>query len=147
MSEADKLTFEIRTAAEGMLAEGRVVSPTWLTNRIVQNHQDLSGTDALWATTRSYEAVRAAVGKYIRSQRLGEGDADADRQTVLPGYERLQRHYSVDRDGEQALVPLELLTRSEALSKLQELERMRAGLEIHLNEFRRWFDDRFTDAA
>jgi len=82
-----------------------------------------------------------------------------DSTLVLPGFERLQvaysierRHREVDLEGNvvyhtiPTIVPIERMTRDEAYAKRAELMKLREGLDTHILEWDRYIADRWPES-
>jgi hypothetical protein len=82
-----------------------------------------------------YEGYRTIVGVVNRKRKKQEESHDADRQLVLPTFTRLQRSYSIQRDGQDVIVAIEKMTRTEALAKRNQLAVMRDGLTAHVKDW------------
>ncbi len=63
-------------------------------------------------------------------------------QIILPGFERLQKAYSVERNDEPTIVPTAQLTDSEIRVKAVELRAMAAGCYQHADELERFLSER-----
>jgi len=66
---------------------------------------------------------------------------EAQYSLAFPGYKRLQRRYSIERNRVQMAVPTELLTHEERLFKSKELRSMGFGVLQHADEMDD-FDDK-----
>jgi hypothetical protein len=85
----------------------------------------------------SFRTVREYTRRVI-SQYDGKPTLTPDAQIVMPGYERLQTHYVVDRGGEQTMVRVDRLTSQERRNKAAELRAMGAGCYQHAEELDRY---------
>lgn len=88
-----------------------------------------------------YVAVWHLASEVNRSIKAMEKDGP-DPQELLPGFERLQRRYSVERNGQQWLVPVAELTDEEIDAKIAEHRAMAAGHELHARELERFREER-----
>jgi hypothetical protein len=93
------------------------------------------------------EGYRQIVNAVVRARKQEETEP-SDPQYVLPGYERLQKVYSIGRlanDGDvvETLVPIEQCSKAELLMKRAQLVHMRNGLDKHIEELDRWISARW----
>ena len=56
----------------------------------------------------------------------------------MPGYERLQKAYTVKRDDEWSIVPLPMLSHDEWEQKLAQMDAHIRGETVHRDELYRW---------
>jgi hypothetical protein len=89
--------------------------------------------------------VRDTVREVLR--RYKAAPEAPDPQIVLPGFERLQTGYLTERDGDQAIVPLSMMTTVELEAKAAELETMGMGCFQHAREIRRYIAQRPTTTS
>ena len=120
--------------------EKKEPSPTgWVTHTIVGNHREIEGADKDWYLLNAYENVRNTA---LRVARRYKGGPETQQEMQFPGYTRLQRAYTVERDGESAIIPTEQLSHEEIKAKIAELEAMAAGCIEHAEELRRYDAER-----
>lgn len=86
---------------------------------------------ALCAREHTYRAVKRAVDKYESNE-----ERETDDQLTLQGFEHLQRAYTMDRDGERVLVPIELIPSYELLQRAVEYEAQAVAMTAHAKELR-----------
>ena len=122
---------------EGM-DRGDELPASWLTNLVIKNHPGISGSDSEWYTACAYDAVRSAVRSALQRYKL-KPEVEPDKQTLLPGFKRLQRYYLVEREGEAVAISIDAMTRKEWLAKIRELQTMGHGCFEHADELRRYF--------
>ena len=139
-NEANLIT-EVRTALIDRIENGQAVAASWIAQEVMNNHEPPEGPDADFHLCNTMANVRRVVGSVVRSHK-GE-DQDAPEQNVLegmtmPGYERLQKAYTVKRDGDWAIVPITLLSREEWEQKLQQMSALARNVRVHYDELHRW---------
>lgn len=124
---------EVRKIISDKVAAGQVVVIDWLTHEIISNKDAIEGTDTefyrVCAYTHVKDVVKRCIGKYGPKN-------ETDDQLVLSGFEHLQVAYSVVRDGDIVLVPVDQLTDAEIEDRACEYERMSKGLIAHARELR-----------
>lgn len=148
MTPAD-LEREVAVTIDAEIENGRTARASWVTHEVVAKHHaavEISDFDRICA----YGYVRTLVRQSLRRFKTQE---ESDPQSVLPGFERLQKRYLVERpsendegEGAQVVVPLELMTDEEIVAKAQELRGMAEGCQLHAYELLRYLGAR-THAA
>jgi len=138
MTQGD-LEREVALIVEARIDARQPTSAPWLVQEIIAAHPAIEGEDPLYllcAGAHVQDTVRAVVQRYrVREE-------DTDPQLALPGFERLQRAYLVEREGDRVVVPLVVLLPEEAETKARELERMGTGCFTHADELRRYMRSR-----
>jgi len=117
------------------------IKTDWLANSVMSRHSDISGSDKDFYVLCAWAHVKTAVRAVVRRYRP-EATEEPDRQIVLPGFDRLQVKYHVERNDESYLVPIDELTDQEIDAKAAEYERMAEGCRLHAAELRRYKRDR-----
>lgn len=92
-----------------------------------------------------YEGYRTIVGSVNRKRKKQEESPDADRQLVLAGFKRLQRSYSIQRNGEDIIVASTKMTRAEWGTKRAQLAAMKNGLGEHIEEIDKYVMQTWPD--
>jgi len=131
---------EVREFVSAKVDAGVIVRVDWLTQEFINSKSDVTGDDLPFyrhcATAHIQEMVRRVVGKYdVRSKQ-------DDPQTILPGFEHLQRAYTVIRDGANLLVPIDQLNDSELQARADEYDAMAKGCRAHAMEIRQYIEER-----
>lgn len=142
-----ELTMVVREHLDGEIASGnKEISKAWLVHAIV-SVRPAKGDHSDFHMACAYHAVSEIVGRVIRQFGNSQKEEDESRrQLVLAGYERVQTHYSVDRDG-PCVVAIELCTRDELMKKASELRSMATGLTKHADELESFIATKFDNAA
>ena len=110
--------------------------------RIVEEHGD-DCVSAEFCLRCTHENVRDEVRRAVRGYGLGN-DPAPDSQLTLAGYSRLQKVYSIMRNGEPVAVEIWHCSRVELLAKRDELRHMGAGCYEHAREIERYLEERET---
>lgn len=132
-SSAARDLFELRLEA-GLISES-----AWLVHEIVSAHDAIEGDDTDWYKCCAYDSVRSVVRKVVQEYR-GESTT-AVSQLVFDGFERLQRAYSIERDGCSLVIPIDQITYEELTAKIDALEAFAEGALVHARELRRYRDE------
>ncbi len=130
----------VTDAVDAALAAGQFVKKEWVPTTIIKEW-DVRGADADLAMMCSREHIKTIVGAYIRGIKKDAEDDATPEQLRLPGFERLQKFYAIERDGEHGLVAIEQMTVDEGRSKESEHRAMARGHDLHADELRAYFDE------
>jgi hypothetical protein len=140
------VSAEIERQIEKHMADGAVLDPVWLTQAIMAQHGEVDGADASFHLCCAREHVRAEVRRRFNRFKLTP-ETHSDPQLVLPGFDKLQRYYATERDGEARIVPIEMLSVAEIEAKAGELEAMGRGCFAHADELRQYRSMRASNEA
>lgn len=139
-SQSD-LSDEIRRAHQALEKQGDgVAAKSALISLILAAHARINGEDKDFAMLCVQLAVYAGVDKLFREVKAGE--KDGDEGPPIPGFERLQKHYVIQRDGDSCIVPIFAMTDDELEAKAKEHEGMATGHVEHAKELRRFREER-----
>jgi hypothetical protein len=137
------LSSEIREEITLRLNGKPEVPAEWIVNAIAQRHTKKA--------TRLPEFFRFCTLEYLRSEvrkavnRAKQADVE-DEQLILPGYERLQVRYALERSGQACFVRLEAMTTQEIIAKAREYDRMGNGCFKHRDELMDYAQKRMSAA-
>lgn len=141
MTETD-MEREVRVIIGERIGSGKIASKAWITEAVVSAHKGISGDDMEWYRACAYAHIRNVVRRCVGDYKGGAGD-ESDQQLLLgDGWRYIQKAYSVERKGEQVVVPIALLTRAEIKAKIEELRKMAKGCNEHANELARFLKRR-----
>lgn len=131
---------EIRQTVEAWDKSGKHLVPTFITHEIVKRH--VAGLARANEHTPFYEhfahkGCRSEVGRYI-SKTYGDEAADAKKPDTFFGYEYIQRHYVITRDGEDIAVPIDDLTDAEIEARVEMLRKRGLACLAHADELERY---------
>ena len=133
---------EIASAVDAKIAAGERLLASFITQQVCGAHlAGLAENDhaALWRKG-GYRWVRDETRRYI-SKCLGTDEADAkNNQSAFPGFEHVQSHYLVQREGEDVGVPALQLTDDEIEAKAALYKSMGAACFAHAGELVRFKD-------
>ena len=139
MYTTNQLVQEIRIIIDSRISRRQTINPDWVTQEIMNQHQDFVGNDADFYQCVGRESIRDQVRKQINRFRVTPEKAkNIDRQLVLPGYQYLQQAYLIETGGEQIAIPLERLDCFQRKSKITELRAMGDGCYQHADELERY---------
>lgn len=124
---------EVRKYIADKVLRGEVVIVDWLTHEIVASKAEISGLDVefyrVCAFTHVKDVVKRCVGKY-------DAKEQTDKQLRLDGFEHLQVAYTVTREGQVVLVPVDQLTDDEIEARASEYMAMAESCRAHARELR-----------
>jgi len=119
---------------------GATIHKKWLVGAILGDHEGIEGPDAEFALCCARFTVEQHVDKYFRTVRQNE--EDQMEQDLLPGFERLQKRYICERDGEQMIVKIHDMTDDEIDAKVAQHRLMGDGHYRHADELLRFKSDK-----
>lgn len=133
MQSEQSVRQEIRSLVQEKLDAGVCVRAEWFTAEILTAKNRIEGEDADF-----YVSCAAQILPQIVKRVIGQYDPKpvTDRQLLLPGFEHLQKAYTVQRGGEVVLVPVDQLTDDEIEARALEYEAMAMGCRAHAKELR-----------
>jgi hypothetical protein len=144
-----KLDSEIEYKIEEMetLHPDQDIQADWVAQAIMLDHPlpVPIGEDGFHHYTE-YRTVREHVRR-VMSRYDVKASPEPDRQLVLPGCERVQTHYLVDRGGQQCMVSVNRMTDKEIDDKAAELVSMGMGCYQHSEELLRYKEKRSSQAV
>lgn len=156
MSFRDRVRREITAKVDDLAAASRSLHPAWITHDICIGHVVglAEGDDADFWRQAGYIAVRAEVGQYLRKYYSADKSPDdtEEGQRRLPGFEYVQTHYIVERDGDELAVPTTDLDDDEIARIAARLRATGGALFAHADDLERFQRSRtapplFADAA
>ena len=132
MLKEESVYAEVSKIVADRIAAGIPVPPAWMVTEFLSERSDIEGADApLYRTcTRAHleRVVKRVIGKY---------DVDSDeKQPPLRGFEHLQRAYTVTRDTQVVLVPIDQCSNDELLDRAKQLDLLAIGNRKHARELR-----------
>lgn len=108
----------------------------WAVMEILNDQGDPEGRAKefyrLCAYQHVYRAVKSAVDRYGNPDKSEEHDL----QLHLKGFQHLQVAYTVDRDGERTLVPIDLISADDLLARAAGFEIQSKALRDHAKEIK-----------
>lgn len=137
--DENSITSEVRKFIADKIASGVVVHVDYLTAEIINSKDDIDGEDLPFYRTCAHTHVRKIVKKCV-----GKYDAkrETDRQLTLDGFDHLQVAYTVQREGETVLVPVDQCTDAELLTRATEYVSMAKGCRDHATELHNYVNAR-----
>lgn len=127
-----ELDVEVQKKIDELIDNGGVASKAWIVTGVLADHQDIQGSDEMFARCCMGFAVSERVSARIRTVKKEEEEPTAD--PLLPGFDRIQKRYNIERDGERKLVSPYSMTYEEIQKKAEELRGMAKGLEQHADQ-------------
>lgn len=142
MSFRDQVRREISAKVDDLAAAAKSLHPAWITHDICIDHVVGlgDGHDADFWRQAGYIAVRAEVGQYLRKYYSADKtpDEEDEGQRRLPGFEYVQTHYIVERDGDELAVPTTDLSDDEIVRITARLRATGAALFAHADDLERF---------
>ena len=135
MLSEKELVAEVAELVERGLSEGRTVQAASLVSAVISRHERVEGEDKDFYLLCAWSHVRVVARQALRRYKE---PIEPDRQIVMPGFQRLQRGYFVERGKESMLVPIDQLRNGELDAKANEYDQMAEGCRLHALELRRY---------
>ena len=140
MKSTTEVTREIRRIVQDRIDAGVICRVEWLTTEIIAQKDQIDGDDVDFYVACGIEFVKKTVKRVIGEYEPKTGVADT--QIILDGFCHLQKAYTVERDEQTTLVPVNLLTDAELEARAAELDAMAAGCIAHADEIRNYRQSR-----
>jgi hypothetical protein len=130
----DELQNKAHQLISGKLERHEIVQMPWVVQELIALQGEIMGDGVPWfmwcANQVVYRVVKNAVDKYDQPEQ--------PTQLPLEGFDCLQKAYTVERDGDRQLVPIELLSDAELLLRADEFEKQAKTLLKHAGEIRQY---------
>ena len=135
---------EVREFIAAQIQDGKVILVGELALQILISKPSIEGQDKEF-----YQSAAMAYVKTVVKRCVGKFDTTpvSDPQLVLDGFEHLQVAYSIERDGQQCLVPVNQLSLQEIEARASEYEQMAVGCRKHAKELRQYGSTLLSVAA
>jgi hypothetical protein len=142
MSFFESLRAEIAAFVGEQDHLGNEIVPDWIAHAVCNNHNTGLADDEsadFWRQS-GYRTVRAATGEYLRRWYDPQAAIEELRagQLTLPGFDHVQRHYIVERDGDNKAIPVGSMTDEEIEGKIAHMISVSSTLLAHADELRRY---------
>lgn len=146
MLNEETIYAEVRKFVSDLVDSGAETPVEWITSRFLSACGDIAGE----GVPLYRYCARAHVGRIVKKV-IGKYDVEARAvqlsDVALPGFEHLQRAYTMQRDGKTVLVPITKCTDMELMSRAQEYDRQAAGCRLHARELRSFVKSRTSTEA
>lgn len=135
------LDKEITDTKAGWAGANNGVPKGWLVNAVMSKHANVTGDDSDFALCGSRYAVERRVEAHFREIKENE-ENPTNPQLILPGYEKLQKEYIVERNDEQVAISIWDMTDEEIDWKADQHRAMGRGHFAHADELIRFKESR-----
>lgn len=143
--QAINVYSEIRKLVTDCVERGEARTVASFVDTVMADHSAIEGDDAdfylVCTRARVKEIVTKVIGKFSPKEDV------ADRQLVLDGFQHLQIAYTLERQGQTVLVPVDQCSEIELIARAVEYEDMAAGCRAHAREIREYVSARDTPKA
>ncbi|MBN3756040.1 hypothetical protein G3N95_24070 [Paraburkholderia sp. Tr-20389] len=134
MFNANDLNCEIDEVIEATVGKK---PPDWITEVVMQRHNQPDGEDRDFYLVCARGYVRSMVGKRLGRAKLSTAIVP-DEQLVLPGFTRVQKEYLIEEEGVTVSIPIDDMTDEQIAEKEAELTVMGTGCFEHAAELQRY---------
>ncbi len=135
-----------QTTIHNKIERGEIVQMPWAVQELINSQGEIVGDGAsffyLCADNHVYRAIKKAVDKYEKTTNKKDGG-----QLNLEGYDYLQCAYTVNRDDERCLVPINRLSDDELHERADEYRSQSKGMIKHAEEIDLYIAERQSDIA
>lgn len=145
MRSKTDVTREIRGMVQDRIDAGVIIRVDWFTTEILAMKDKIEGDDADFYIACGVDSIKDIVKRCIGDYKP-KAELVTDAQIVMDGFDHMQKAYTVNRDGEQVLVPVDMLTAEEIEARARELEAMAKGCVAHARELRAYAAERAVAA-
>jgi hypothetical protein len=136
--ELENIAHELIT---NKVNKGEVVHMHYTVQELICDQGMINGEAAPFYTLCAKEHVYRVVKKVV--DRYDDYSESVDNQQLnLDGFDHLRKAYTVKREKERVLVPIELMTDIEILHRADEFDALADGLKTHARELRQFVADR-----
>lgn len=130
----ESIRTELRKFIDDKIARGEPTPVNWVTREFMERKGDIEGGDVHFYLTCAEFFIKRLVKECIAKYDSKSGKVE--QQIVLPGFAYLQVAYTVQRQGETVLVPLQQVTDVELEARAAEFVESAKGLRHHAREIR-----------
>lgn len=133
---------DVDEAVNNLLSSNvRPISKSVVTEAIVKKWFDIEGEPGDRWLCAAHDSIQRAVGQAMNSEKAAE-ETSEDSQLVMEGFERLQKRYVIEREGERQYVLTTELSDEELAEKAEEHRRLGRGNFQHADEIERYIEER-----
>lgn len=138
MSYETTLNAEIDALISARVAANEPLHPVWIAHSVCLQHEAalIEGADKLFWLHAGHLVARKAVLERVRQ--VAGVSVEQGAQPRLPGFDHLQTHYIVTRDGDEIAVPTDLLSDGELRGIATRIDAMAETCKAHAREVRRF---------
>lgn len=138
MSYDTTLNEEIDAIIQDRMAAGDALHPAWIAQAVCAAHEPglIEGDDKLFWLHAGHLTVRKAVLDRVRL--VAGTSPERSAAPTLPGFEHLQTHYIVKREGDEIAIPTSNLTDEELEGIAARIDAMAETCKAHAREVRRF---------
>lgn len=139
MSYETALNEEIDAIINAKVAANEPLHAAWIAQQVVAAHEPglVEGDDKLFWLHGGYLTARAAVLNRVRRV-AGVSAERAEPAPRLPGFDHMQTHYMVARNGDEVAIPTVMLTDDELDALAARIDAMAETCKAHAREIRRF---------
>jgi len=130
----------------GKINRKEEVQMPWAVQEIINGAGAISGDGVPFYTLCANQHVWRVVKRVVDKYDQGQPDEDSN-QLLLEGFEYLHAAYTILRESERVLVPVELISNQELLARADEYDSQADGLRAHAQEIRRYVAQRDSEPS
>jgi len=133
-----------RDIIEAKIGLGEEVHMEWAVHEVISGRGVIMGVGKPFYTLCAHEHVYRVVKKAVDNyDSVSSGESNS--QMHLEGFEHLQAAYTVKREDQRVLVPIQLIPDAELLERADEYDKLAKGLKKHAKEIRDYVNERASN--
>lgn len=144
MKSKTEVTREIRRIVQERIDANVAIRVEWLAAEVVAMKDQVEGPDADFYIACGMDFIKSTIKNVVGEYKP---KPQQNTQIILPGFDHLQKAYTVTRNNEVVLVPVNMLTDAELELRAKEYEAMAVGCIAHADEIRTFIASRDQGAA
>lgn len=137
---------ELETMARDLiakkLAHGDEVQMTWAVKELIDGAGEISGDGVNFYSFCTREHIYRIVKKAVEKYEQAGDENDDEKQMKMVGFEYLQVAYTVLRNDQRVLVPIDCIADLQLLARATEYDAQAEGYKAHAREIRRYVAQR-----
>lgn len=142
--DEQSIRSEMHKIAQERIDAGEVTSLDHIVITVLDTRNNIEGDDAEFYRVHTFDALKRIAKSVVR--KYAPTDTTAD-ELLLPGFKHLCQAYSMMRDGDAAIVPVDLCSDEELIARAVQLDDMAKGCVAHASEIREYVLARAKIAA
>lgn len=132
---------EIAELTVPLMQSGVVIKKVDIIQQVITNHREELGSD--FAHYCAYKTLTDTVNRFFRDNlENGVTSDNIDNQLTIPGkeFDRVQRYYSIERDGDKCAVAVYDLNQEDVQKIVNELLSKSKGLQEHARQLQEFYN-------
>lgn len=142
--DEQSIRSEMHKIAQERIEAGEITSLDAIVYGVLDARSNIEGDDAPFYRVHAFQELKRVAKSVVGKYDAKETTAD---DLLLPGFQHLCKAYSMLRDGETVIVPVDQCTNNELKARAAQLDEMAKGCIAHALEIREYLLARGRIAA